>query len=297
MNLTIRSRLLSLLLVLLLLLSACDGGAEPPTEPPPPPPRGALTVAFLDIGQGDAILIRSPNGRTMLIDGGNSSRDGLEVIIPKLREWDASRLDVMVATHPDADHIGGLPAVLENFPVGAVALTGQVHTTQIYERFLKDIRDLGIDTIRTRTGTPISFDPAVMVTVLGPDDRFVEVEGDNNNASIVIRLTYGRVSFLFTGDAEGEEEAAILASGANLRSTVLKVGHHGSRDSTGDAFLTAVAPQIGVISAGEANRFGHPHREVLERLEQAGVQVLRTDQSGTITMSTDGSSLDITTAR
>jgi len=125
----------------------------------------------------------------------------------------------------------------------------------------------------------------------------VEVEGDNNNASIVIRLTYGQVSFLFTGDAEGEEEAAILASGANLRSTVLKVGHHGSRDSTGDAFLTAVAPQIGVISAGEANRFGHPHREVLERLEQAGVQVLRTDQSGTITMSTDGSSLDITTAR
>jgi beta-lactamase superfamily II metal-dependent hydrolase len=233
----------------------------------------------------------------MLIDGGNSSRDGLEVIIPKLREWEAPRLDVMVATHPDADHIGGLPAVLENFPVGVVALTGQVHSTETYERLLRDIRELNVKAIETRTGTVIPFDPAVKLEVLGPDDRFVAVEGHNNNASIVIRLTYGRVSFLFTGDAESEEEAAILASGAALRSTVLKVGHHGSRDSTGDAFLAAVAPQIGVISAGEANRFGHPQREVLERLEQVGVQVLRTDQSGTITLSTDGASLDVTTDR
>ena len=218
------------------------------------------------------------------------------MILPKLREWDAQRLDVMVATHPDADHIGGLPEVLENFPVASVALTGQAHTTQVYERFLTDIRDLRVNAIQTRTGTPIPFDAAVKVEVLGPDDSLV-VEGDNNNASIVIKVTFGAVSFLFTGDAEGEEEAAILASGADLRSTVLKAGHHGSRSSTGAGFLAAVDPQIAVISAGDGNRYGHPHPEVIARLDQAGVTIYRTDVSGTITITTDGSTLNVQTDR
>ncbi|HJW84421.1 MAG TPA: MBL fold metallo-hydrolase, partial [Anaerolineae bacterium] len=129
-----RLRLLSLLVAFALAAPACN--PTPTPSPVAPPPGRTLTVAFLDIGQGDSILIRTPNGSTMLIDGGNSDRDGTEVIIPKLREWGEDRLDVMVATHPDADHIGGLPVVLESFPVANVALTGQVHTTNIYERFL-----------------------------------------------------------------------------------------------------------------------------------------------------------------
>ena len=291
-----RLRLLSLLVAFALAAPACN--PTPTPAPIGPPPLGrTLTVAFLDIGQGDSILIRTPNGSTMLIDGGNSDRDGSEVIIPKLREWGEDRLDVMVATHPDADHIGGLPIVLENFPVVSVALTGQVHTTNIYERFLTDIRDIGINAIQVRTGTPIELDPALQLDVLGPDDRFVETEGDNNNASIVIRLVYGQVSFLFTGDAEGEEEQAILASGADVRSTVLKAGHHGSRSSTGEAFLAAVGPQIAVISAGRDNQYGHPHQSVLDRLQRAGAKVVRTDQNGTITITTDGSTLTVTTDR
>ena len=289
-----RPRLLAVFVLLALVAPACI--PTPTPTPVSPPAGGTLTVAFLDIGQGDSILIRSPNGSTLLIDGGNSNHDGTDVIIPKLREWGKDQLDVMVATHPDADHIGGLPVVLENFPVASVALTGQVHTTQVYERFLTDIRDKNLNTIRVRTGTKIPFDPSVKVEVLGPDDRFV-VEGDNNDASIVIRLTYGGVSFMFTGDAEGPEEQAILASGADVRSTVLKVGHHGSHSSTSQAFLDAVDPQIGVISAGKDNRYGHPHKEVLDRLGQAGVQVYRTDRSGTITITTDGSTIDVTTAR
>lgn len=257
----------------------------------------ALTVAFLDIGQGDSILIRSPTGMTMLIDGGNSDNDATQVILPKLREWGADRLDVMVVTHPDADHIGGLPEVLENFPVETVALTGQVHTTQIYERLLTDIRDLNVNAIQTRTGTSIPFDPDVRVEVLGPDDEFVQDDNDTNNASIVIRLTYRSVSFMFTGDAEVPEEEAILASGVHLRSAILKVGHHGSRSSTSELFLAVVDPQIGVISAGANNRYGHPHREVLDRLGQAGVQIYRTDQNGTITITTDGLTIDVETDR
>jgi len=287
-----RTRLLTLLALLALFLAACI-----PTPAPPPPTGGTLTVAFLDIGQGDSILIRSPNGMTMLIDGGNSDNDATQVILPKLSEWGADRLDVMVATHPDADHVGGLPEVLETFPVETVALTGQVHSTQIYERLLTDIRDLNIAAILTRTGTSIPFDPAVSVEVLGPDDEFVQDEDDRNNASIVIRLTYGSVSFMFTGDAEDAEEEAILASGADLRSAILKVGHHGSRSSTSEPFLAAVDPQIGMISASADNRYGHPHQEVLDQLEQAGVQIYRTDQNGTITITTDGSTIDVETDR
>ena len=284
-----RTRLLTLLALLALFLSACI--------PTPTPTGGTLTVAFLDIGQGDSILIRSPNGMTMLIDGGNSDNDATQVILPKLREWGADRLDVMVATHPDADHIGGLPEVLENFPVETVALTGQVHSTQIYERLLTDIRDLNVNAIQTRTGTIIPFDSAVRVEVLGPDDEFVQDDNDTNNASIVIRLTYGSVSFTLTGDAEVPEEEAILASGADLRSAILKVGHHGSRSSTSEPFLAAVDPQIGVISVGEGNQYGHPHQDALDRLDQAGVQIYRTDQGGTITITTDGSTIDVETDR
>ena len=288
-----RKRTLALALAAILLLAGCDRLAGSPTVTPPPGPT--LTVAFLDIGQGDAILIRSPNGKIMLIDGGNSQRDGQEVIIPKLREWGAAQIDVMVATHPDADHIGGLPTVLENFPVASVALTGQLHSTRVYERFLEDIRNLNVKAIRVRTGTQIPFDPAVNLEVLGPDAQFVAEEGETNNASIVIRMLYGQVSFMFTGDAELEEEAAILASGADVRSTVLKVGHHGSRGSTGEAFLAAVAPQIGAITAGQGNQYGHPHSETLDRLKRAGLQIFRTDQSGTITVETDGASIHVKT--
>lgn len=292
---------LLLLLAVVALLFLIRSQTTPPSAPPastaPPPGSAVLTVAFLDIGQGDAILIRSPGGMTMLIDGGNSDRDADEVILPRLREWGAQRLDVMVSTQPDADHIGGLPGVLKKFPVANVALTGQLHTTQVYERFVTAIRDLGVNAIQVRTGTAIPFDPALKLEVLGPEDRFVQDPNDRNNASIVIKMTYGQVSFLFTGDAESQEEQIILASGADVRSTVLKAGHHGSRTSTNGPFLEAVAPQIAVISAGEGNRYGHPHQEVLDRLRDAGVQVYRTDLNGTVTITTDGSTLNVTAER
>lgn len=292
-----------LLLVVLLLagltLGACDptgGITGSPTVPPPPAGREPLTVMFLDVGQGDATLIRAPNGQTMLIDGGRDIDFGTQLLIPQLKAWGATQLDVLVLTHPDADHISGLVGVLENYPVKLAALTGQVHPTKIYERLLTNIRDKSISALPVRTGTAIPFDPAVKLEVLSPDESFVESD-DTNDASIVIKLTYGQTSFLLTGDAESAANQAMLGHGFDVRATVLKLGHHGSRTSTNENWLRAVQPQLGIISAGAGNSYGHPHPEVIAALNNLGIQYIRTDDHGTITITSDGTQLHITSQK
>jgi beta-lactamase superfamily II metal-dependent hydrolase len=286
-----------LLLIAGLVLAGCNvdpvGSAPPATVAPGQSP---LKIAFLDVGQGDSILIQAPNGQTMLIDGGRSTGLAQSVIIPKLREWGAQQVDVLIPTHPDADHIGGLVGVLENFPVKLAALTGQVHTTQIYERLLTNIRDKNIEALKVRTGTSIPFDPSVKIEVLGPDEKAAQSD-DTNDASIVIRLTYGGTSFLLTGDAEFPENKAILDHGFDVRSNVLKLGHHGSRTSTNEDWLKRVQPQLGIISAGKDNSFGHPHPEVVAALEKLGIQYIRTDEHGTITVTSDGATLRVTSEK
>jgi beta-lactamase superfamily II metal-dependent hydrolase len=260
------------------------------------PGQGTLKIAFLDVGQGDSILIQAPNGQTMLIDGGRSTSLANEVIIPQLQEWGARQVDVLIPTHPDADHIGGLVGVLENFPVKRAALTGQVHSTKIYERLLTNIRDKNVAALQVRTGTAIPFDPAVKIEVLGPDEEAVQSD-DTNDASIVIKLTYGGTSFLLTGDAESPENRAILDHGFDVRSTVLKLGHHGSRTSTNEDWLRRVQPQLGIISAGEDNSFGHPHPEVIAALKKLQIPYIRTDEHGTIIVTSDGSAIHVTSEK
>ncbi|HSD83074.1 MAG TPA: ComEC/Rec2 family competence protein [Anaerolineae bacterium] len=289
----------SLLLVLLVgsVLAGCT--LTRPTPVPGAtliPGQGQLKIAFLDVGQGDSILIQAPNGQTMLIDGGRSTDLAQTVIIPQLRAWGAKQVDVLVVTHPDQDHIAGLVGVLEDFPVKLAALTGQVHSTKIYERLLTAIRDKSIAALQVRTGTVIPFDSAVKVEVLGPDDKAVQ-DDDTNDASIVIKLTYGNVSFLLTGDAELPENKAILGHGFDVRSSVLKLGHHGSRTSTNEDWLQRVQPQLGIISAGKDNSFGHPHPEVIAALEKLKIQYIRTDEHGTITVVTDGMTLHVTSTK
>jgi competence protein ComEC len=281
-------RLLLSLLLISLLLTACDntGGGT----------RAELSVVFLDVGQGDSILICAPNGQVMLIDGGRSIDLANQVILPQIKAWGASQVDVLVVTHPDADHISGLVGVLENFPVKLAALTGDQHTTQIYERLLTDIRDKSIQALQVRTGTTLPFDPAVKLEVLSPDDEFVNHD-NTNDGSIVLKLTYGQTSFLFTGDAEMSANRAMLQRGADVRATVLKLGHHGSRTSTDENWLRAVQPQLGIISVGADNSYGHPHAEVIAALDQLGIQYLRTDEHGTITVVSDGAQLRVTSQK
>jgi beta-lactamase superfamily II metal-dependent hydrolase len=289
-------RLMWLFVIVAVVLAACNVTGSSTTPPPSLNTGGTLTVAYLDVGQGDSILIRSPNGQIMLIDGGRSVNLAQQVIIPQLQAWGASQVDVLIPTHPDADHISGLVGMVENYPVKLAALTGQVHATQIYERLLTGIRDKNIDALQVRTSTPIPFDSTVRIDVLGPDDDAVQSD-DTNNASIVIKLTYGQTSFLFTGDAEMPENQVILGHGFDVRSTVLKLGHHGSRTSTTESWLRAVQPQLGIISVGANNSFGHPHPEVIAALKAVGVPYLRTDEHGTITITSDGTQIHATSVR
>ncbi len=292
-----------LVLVLGGLLAGCAvdwSWLTPSPELSSPLPDRAMRIAALDIGQGDAILIISPNGKTMLVDGGNSSRDARDVILPYLTENGFDRLDVLVLTHPDADHVGGLPEVLRDIPVGIGVATGQVHTTQIYTEFLQELQrardEGGTQIVRGAAGVEIPFDPDVQLEVLGPSVDAIAGD-DMNNASIVLRLTYGEISVLLTGDAETEEEAWVMAQGSPLDAQILKVSHHGSNTASSVAFLERVRPEVALISCSADNQYGHPHQEILDRLSDYGADVYRTDQDGTIEVITDGTTYWVQTER
>ena len=266
------------------------------------PASDELEVVFIDVGQGDSILVTTPSGFRALIDGGDGkgsfSRDQAEeVIIPYLRRAGIRKLDAVAVTHPHFDHIGGLVSLLGNrkIEVGEVLDPGARYPSDDYLNFLRAVRDREeIRYIQPRPGELLDWGPEVEVRVLGPLE-----ESDNpNNASLVIKLTYGEISFLLTGDAEREaEEAMIRKWGFGLRSTVLKAGHHGSATSSSEEFLRYVSPRIAVIAVGEKNRFGHPSEETLERFSRRRVEVYRTDFRGTVTITTDGKELRVKAAK
>lgn len=283
-----RKKLFCLVLLLFCLAGCFDLDDEDVDNPAV---SGQMRVVMLDVGQGDAILVISPNGQTMLVDGGNSAGDARDVILPYLKNEGIERLNVMVLTHPDADHVGGLPTVLKNIPVDVVVSTGQTHTTQVYAEFLQELKKArdegGTRVIRGVAGAEVPFDEAVQVQVLRPDSA--SVQGDDlNHASIVLRLTFGQVSVLLTGDAEENAEKWLIDQGGDLRAQILKVSHHGSKTGSSDAFLNAVRPEIALISCEADNRYGHPHAEVLERLARRKIKVYRTDQAGTVEVTVDG---------
>ena len=264
----------------------------------PPARIDELSVHFIDIGQGDAILIMSPGG-TMLIDGGPvTPRGGRMGVVDYIRAQGIRRLDYVVATHPHLDHIGALPAVLSAFEVGRVIMPDAVHTTLAFERLLDAIEANGLAPFAAvgpgnewSEGTEFSMGDA-RFTIVGPTDQFPGSRS-LNDWSVVLHLQYGRTSFLFTGDMEREGEAALVAAGRRIRADVLQAPHHGSRSSSTEAFIDAVAPAFVAISVGEYNTYGtypdfHPHQEVLDRFAARGVQILRTDERGTIRFRSDG---------
>lgn len=251
-----------------------------------------LMIAFLDIGQGDAIYIEAPNGNQVLLDGGpnKSILTNLSSVMPR---YDTS-LDMIIASHPDKDHIGGLPAVLERYTVAAVVEPGVNHDTAVYKEFERLITEKEIPKILSRRGMRFVLDgkAGVFLDILLPDS---DVENwETNNASILARLSYGNESFMLTGDLpQGRERYAVSSGGAELHSTVLKLGHHGSRTSSSPEFLKAVAPEYAVISAGKDNQYGHPHKEVIDLVEKLGIPILSTISEGTIIFETDGQTLNL----
>jgi len=259
-------------------------------------PRGLLRASALDVGQGDSNLIDLPNGACLLIDAGGfvgSPVDpGKAVVLPVLRARRRTRVDVVVLSHPHPDHFTGLASALPELEIGEFWDSGQGEAEgagPVYAELLRALRARGIPIRHPAElcGTPRAFGAAT-VRVLAPCPRFTPGRGANDN-SLVLAIDYGSRRFLFTGDAEAEEESELLAEHAGeLRADYLKVGHHGSRTSTSEAFLQRVAPALATLSCGVRNRFGHPHLATVQRLAAHEVRALRLDRAGSVEVTTDG---------
>ena len=257
---------------------------------------GQLHVHFLDVGQGDSILVVTPSGRQVLIDGGPDGDVVAQALADTLPGGDRS-LDLMLMTHLDSDHSGGLLGVLDRYSLGAVVSGPQTDRGAASAVWDQRLARHGISPLEVHAGYAIELDDGLQLQVLNPQPT--GAFGDSNNDSVVMRLTYGEVSVLLTADIEREAEDRLVASGAELRSTVLKVGHHGSGTSTTERFLDAVDPAIAVVSSGAGNPYGHPAPEVVERLEAkiGAPSVYRTDLQGTVEVVSDGESVWVTTER
>lgn len=271
------SRLLTALLALLCL--TWSGGAL----------AGTLTVEVLDVGQGDSVLITTPGGKRVLIDASIRSAD----VLGQLRARGVEQLDLVIATHPHADHIGGMADVLQGLPVRFYTDNGLPHTTQVYSQVMDAVEARGITYRPARRGQSFSLDDGARLEILFPTETALRnTRSDLNSNSVVARLTHGESCFLFAGDAEDPTEQALMQAGIEP-CAVLKVAHHGSEHSTSAAWLRAVQPRIALISAGVDNRYGHPDPEAVARLESAGVEIYRTDLQGTLLVTSDQRELQV----
>ena len=249
-----------------------------------------LKVYFLNVGQGDAIFIDSPSHGQVLIDGGKNRQVLAE--IDKILPFGDKTIDVVIATHPDLDHIGGLPEVISRYKVGLFIEPGVESDNTLDDELENRLEEKNIPTLLARRGMVINFGDGVKLQILFPNQSVSNWE--TNRASIVSKLTYGDSSFLLTADSPIAIENVLLNLNQEiLDSDVLKAGHHGSRTSTAAAFAAAVSPQYAVISAGKDNSYGHPHAEVLNNLAFIGAKILKTFESGTIIFQTDGKILEL----
>ncbi|MEB2280681.1 MBL fold metallo-hydrolase [Lysinibacillus xylanilyticus] len=244
-----------------------------------------MRVHFIDVGQGDSIFLESPNGKTMLVDGGVKGAG--QKVVSYLKELGVNKLDIVVATHPDADHIGGLIPVLNSMDIGQFYDSGKVHTSQTFEEMLTLIDTKNIPYNVPKTGDSLAFDADINVKVLNANEHAT----DNNDASIVLKVTYGNVSFLLTADAGIALEKEMMQN--DVKATILKAGHHGSNTSSSAEFIQKVHPKVTILSYGEGNKYGHPHAEVVERLQALGSKIYATAEEGTVIVSTDGVNYDV----
>jgi len=254
---------------------------------------GTLRVDMLDVGQADSILITTPAGKRVLIDAGKGSTDASE----QLQRMGVDKLNLVVATHPHQDHIGGMKSVLENIEVGLYLDSGQAHTTKTYGALMEAVETLEVPYQAALSEQVFNLDDGIVMTVLWPGERPLRgTRSDHNSNSVVIRLDHGQSCFLFTGDAEEPTEHAVmrLQDLPVADCDVLKVAHHGSDHSTTDAWLRTVNPSIALISCGRDNSYGHPGQSTVDKLRQSGVAIYRTDETGHITVQSDGTTIAVT---
>ncbi len=250
-------------------------------------PTKNLEVDYLDVGQGDAELIKTPAGQNILIDGGPDSS-----VIRRLGEnlaWWDKKIDLMILTHPHDDHVTGSIDVLKRYQVKQILYTGAVNNAPNYLSWLEQVRNKKIKMVIIDRPQTINLAENCQLQIIYPLTSFLDRTMNNlNNSSIVMRLVYGQSSFLFLGDMEKEVEQELLANKTGVGAEVLKVAHHGSDSSSNQDFLAAVKPEIAVIEVGKENDFGHPSLRVIKRLERVGAKIIRTDRDGTVKLISDG---------
>lgn len=294
-------RLINYFLALAMAISLCGCAGnvshELETSPTPTPAATAgqtkhsgFEIHYIDVGQGDSALVLCDD-EAMLIDGGKSKAS--DVIYTYLKKQNVERLDYIVCSHADEDHIGGLSAPLSTIDVGGILAPKTGADTNSYRNIVRKAEERGIEIDNPKPGDEMKLGSST-VEFFGP---ITESESDRNNGSIVMKIVYGDTSFLFTGDAEREEEQEILNAGYDLSADVLKVGHHGSKNSTTYPFLREIMPKYAVISVGKGNSYGHPTEDTLSRLRDADVTVYRTDIQGDIIAKSDGKNVTITTSK
>ena len=296
MNVTTKSlkNLLAIILCLSVLcssLTACSFSFEDLASSTLPE-TDVLTVHFIDVEQGDSTLITFPDGKTMLIDGGpqyNSYN-----LINYISNLGIETIDLLVATHPHEDHIGGLADVLDNFAVGEVFMPSipesDTPTTRVYEQFLTAVINEDCAVTEASAGTVILKEENISAECVAPGGTNY---GNLNLYSAVVRLQFNSIKFLFMGDAESENESEILAGGFDVDADIIKVGHHGSNTSSSRKFIKKVSPTVGVISCGEDNRYGHPHEEILNLFESSSTDIYRTDLNGTVIVECRGNNYTV----
>lgn len=300
-------------LVIVVVLAGCSGGTPGGTDTGEPPlssttapseqtqqttPEGSMEIHFINVGQSASTLIIGPTGETMLIDTGDFRTDGKHVL-SYLKEHDIERIDHLVVTHNDADHIGGNAAVIEYLEteaegVGAVYDPGIAASTQTYEAYLDAIEEYDVTLYEVREGDQLPFE-GVETRLLGPPDPYLDVDSRNENG-IVLHLTFGQTSFLHTGDAEERQEEHLVEEyGESLNATIYKAGHHGSDSSSSTDLLNLVSPEVAVISSAYDSQYGHPHETVLERFGERSIPTYWTATHGTVVMQTNGSAVTVKT--
>ena len=277
-----RNLVLSLFFVLLIMISVgCEKASIQPDI-------GQLKVHFLDVGQADSILMQIPGGKNILVDAGNNADGAL--VIGYLEQIGIRKIDFLVGTHPHEDHIGGLDDVIKTFEIGKVFMPNITNTTKTFEDVLLSLKAKNLKITTAKAGVSVLEQDNLKIYFIAPNSNNYE---GLNNWSGVLRVQYGDTTFLLTGDAEQLSEKEMLASGTNLKADVLKIGHHGSSSSTSQKFLDEVSPKYAVITVGENNDYGHPHKTTLTKLSKAGIKLYRTDLNGTVVITSDGKNITV----
>jgi len=247
-----------------------------------------LKISYIDVGQADSILIQIPNGKNVLIDAGNN--EDADRIISYIKKQGISKLDIIIGTHPHEDHIGALDTVINSFDIEQVIMPKKDSTTQTFKDVITAIQSKGLKITEARAGVKLNLGSEVNALLIAPNSINYD---DINNYSAVLKLSYGSNTFLFTGDASEQSENEIINAEFNLKSDVLKVGHHGSNTASSNAFLNKVQPKYAIISVGKGNTYGHPANITIDDLTNIGAKIYRTDLSGTIIAESDGTNITI----